>query len=104
MFGGQNRVELIHPLNGPCIYVTSFSSILHYSNVRLISKIELEQSFQSITLDVHASANERPPRPSLFQARQHKQISRHFVIGHGRSVDLQPVLLDIVGPWIYALR
>ena len=31
------------------INVTSFSSISYYSNVRLISKIELEQNFQSIT-------------------------------------------------------
>ena len=43
-----------------CIYVTSFYSISYYSNVRLISKIELEQNFQSIILDIHASANEHP--------------------------------------------
>ena len=30
------------------VYVTSFSSISYYSNVRLISNIELEQNFQSI--------------------------------------------------------
>ena len=46
------------------IYVTSFSSISYYSNVRLVSKIELEQNFQSTILDVHASANERPPIPN----------------------------------------
>ena len=39
------------------MFVTSFSSISYYSNVRLISKIELGQKFQSIILDVHASAN-----------------------------------------------
>ena len=32
------------------IYVTSFSSISHYSNMRLISKIELERDLQSIAL------------------------------------------------------
>ena len=48
------------------INVTSFSSISYYSNVRLISKIELEQNFQSIILDVHASANERPPQLFSF--------------------------------------
>ena len=42
------------------IYVTRFSSISYYSNVRLISKIEFEQNFQSTILDVHVSANERP--------------------------------------------
>ena len=55
------------------IDVTSFSSISYYSNVRLVSKIELEQNFQSTILDVHASANERPPHLSLFQATQHKK-------------------------------
>ena len=52
----QNKKKLSMQL-----HVTSFSSISYYSNVRLISKIELEQNFQSITLHVHASANERPP-------------------------------------------
>ena len=49
------------------INVTSFSSISYYSNVRLISKLELEQNFQSIILDVHASANERPPHLFRFK-------------------------------------
>ena len=39
------------------MYVTSFSSISYYSNVRLISKIELERIFQSIILDIHAILN-----------------------------------------------
>ena len=51
---------LVFYLFGPLVInVTSFSSISYYSNVRLISKIELEQNFQSIILDVHASANKR---------------------------------------------
>ena len=33
------------------IYVTSFSSIPYYSNVRLISKMYLEQNSHYITLD-----------------------------------------------------
>ena len=61
-------------LSGLTIHVTSFPSISYYSIVRLISKIELEQNFQSTILDVHASAKERPPHLSLFQAMQHKQL------------------------------
>ena len=57
--------------------VTSFSSISYYSNARF-SKIELEQNFHSIILNIHASANERPPHP--FQATQYKQISRHLLL------------------------
>ena len=37
------------------INVTSFSSISYYSNVRLISKIELEQNFLSIILYIVGS-------------------------------------------------
>ena len=44
------------------IYVTSSFSISYYSVLRLISKIELEQNVHSITLDIHASANERSPQ------------------------------------------
>ena len=51
----------------PDIYVTSFSGISYYSNVRWISKIELEQNFQSIKLDVHASANKCPPHLFCFK-------------------------------------
>ena len=51
------------------IYVTSFSSTSYYSNVRLISKIELEQNLQSTILDIHASANERPPHLFYFKLR-----------------------------------
>ena len=51
------------------IHVTSFSSISYYRNVRLISKIELEQNFQSIILDVHASANECLPHLFRFKLR-----------------------------------
>ena len=51
------------------IHVTSFSRISYYSNVRLISKIELEQNFHSIILDIHASANERPPHLFHFKLR-----------------------------------
>ena len=51
------------------INVTSFSSISYYSNVRLISKIELEQNLQSIKLDVHASANKHPPHLFCFKLR-----------------------------------
>ena len=40
---------LLHFWNGShAVHVTSFSSISYYSYVRLISKIELEQNFQSI--------------------------------------------------------
>ena len=42
------------------VYVTSFFSIPYYSNVRLVSKIELEQDLQSIAWDVHASTNKCP--------------------------------------------
>ena len=38
------------PMN---INVSSFSSISYYSNVRLISKIELEQNFQPIIFNSH---------------------------------------------------
>ena len=47
-------------------HVTSFSSISYYSTMRLISKLELEQSSHSIILDIHASANERPQHTLLF--------------------------------------
>ena len=50
-------VRIPHTLSPSCaapqqlnINVTTFSSISYYSNVRLISKIELEQNFQSITI------------------------------------------------------
>ena len=33
----------------------------------------LEQNSRSITLDIHASTNEHPPKPFLFQATQCKQ-------------------------------
>ena len=56
-------------LNGYCIYVTSFSSNPYYSNVRLISKLYLEQNSRSITLDIQASTVERPPY--LFRFKQH---------------------------------
>ena len=42
------------------VYVTNFSSISYYSNVRLISKIELERDLQSIALEVHASTHKLP--------------------------------------------
>ena len=46
--------------------VTSISSISYYSNVRLISKIELEHNFQSIKLYIHASANKTTKKTSNF--------------------------------------
>ena len=46
----------------------------YYRNVRLISKIELEQNFHSIILDIHASANKHPPHLFSFQVTQYKQI------------------------------
>ena len=52
------------------IYVTSFSSIPYCSNVRLISKMYLEQN--SHTLDIHTSTNKRPPH--LFS-----HVNRNFV-------------------------
>ena len=55
------------------IYVTSFSSIPYDSNVRLISKMYLEQNNSSITLDIHASTYEHPPHLFSFQAPQCKQ-------------------------------
>ena len=58
------------------INVTSFSSISYYSNVRLISKIELEQNFHSIILDIHASANERPSHLFCFKLRTMNKYSR----------------------------
>ena len=51
------------------INVTNFSSISYYSNVRLISKIELEQNVHSIIIDIHASANKRPPHLFHFKLR-----------------------------------
>ena len=47
--------------------VTSFYCISYYSNVRLISKLELEQNLQSTILDILASANERPPTSLRIQ-------------------------------------
>ena len=41
----QNNIQNVQHMN-----VTSFSSISYYSNARLISKIELEQNFQSIII------------------------------------------------------
>ena len=51
------------------MHVTNFSSISYHSNVRLISKIELEQNLYSIILDIHASANERPSHIFSFKLR-----------------------------------
>ena len=58
-----DRMAKLWPIQNPVfrsplylfIYVTSFSSISYYSNVRLISKVEFEQDLQSIAWDVHAS-------------------------------------------------
>ena len=50
-------------------YVTSFSSFSYYSNLRLISKIELEKNVHSIIFDIHASANERPLHLFRFKLR-----------------------------------
>ena len=53
------------------IYVTSFFSITKYSNVRLISKMYLEQNSRSITLDIHASTVEHPPHLFRFKPHRH---------------------------------
>ena len=50
---------------------------LVFHNLRLISKIELEQNFQSITLDVHASANKHPPHLSLLLNRN-EHLNKKF--------------------------
>ena len=41
------KADLSTEKSNSAIHVTSFSSISFYSNVRLISKLELEQNFQS---------------------------------------------------------
>ena len=51
------------------INVTNFFSIPYYRSVRLISKMYLEQNSCSITLDIHASTNKRPPH--LFRFKPH---------------------------------
>ena len=51
------------------MHVISFSIISYYSNMRLISKMYLEQNCRYITLDIHASTVERPPH--LFLLKPH---------------------------------
>ena len=70
------------------IWVTSFSSIPYYSNVRLISKMYLEQNSCSITLDFHASTNEHPPHLFLFKPHSANKISCHLFYKHAFLPDL----------------
>ena len=62
------------------INVTSFSSIPNYSNVRLISKMYLEQKSRSITLDIHGSTHKRPQRVFCFKLHSVNKISRHILL------------------------
>ena len=61
------------------LFVTSFYSIPYYSNMRLISKMYLEQNSRSITLDIHASMNERPPHLFRFKPHRANIIIAHWV-------------------------
>ena len=64
--------------------------------MRLISKIELEQNFQSTISDVHASANERPPLLSGLDQLPHLEVPYPLTNGvqlryaSGRYPELYP--------------
>ena len=73
--GGQIKVLKMSSL---MIHVTSSSSIPYYSNLRLISKMYLEQNSLSITLDIHASMKEHPPHLFRFKPHSANKISCHF--------------------------
>ena len=59
------------------VYVTSFSSISYYRNVRLIFKMYSEQNSHSITLDIHASTVERPPHLFLLKLHSANKLLRY---------------------------
>ena len=59
------------------MYVTSFSSISYYSNLRLVSKIDLEAHLQS-TINQKSMLYSNSPPPSLcFSPNSHCAISKN---------------------------